>query len=304
MTEHDHPARPGPPATAPGFHRIPDLDGRTFLICIGAMKAATSWLFAQLQATGGVAISPLKEVHFFDARFATNALMDADALAMARLAFHIEQPGDKPANLRRRPAFRASLDRARMIYDPNAYFEHFAGLCRADTKVLADITPAYACIGAEGFRYMRAALASQRMRPRVLFILRDPVDRLWSHIRFLRQLRPGTDPLRDWPELLEDPVTLARSDYRQTILDLEEAFAPDEITYLFHETLIPDGFRRLCDELGVTPQAIDTETRYNRTEFDAELPAPARAAFRETLEAQYSFCVRRFETDVPSRWKV
>ena len=66
MTEHDHPDR-----DRPGFRRIPDLDGRTFLICIGAMKAATSWLFAQLQATKGVTVSPLKEVHFFDARFAT-----------------------------------------------------------------------------------------------------------------------------------------------------------------------------------------------------------------------------------------
>ncbi|NVK61559.1 MAG: sulfotransferase, partial [Rhodobacteraceae bacterium] len=210
----------------------------------------------------------------------------------------------KPANLRRRPAFRASLDRARMIYDPNAYFEHFAGLCRADTKVLADITPAYACIGAEGFRYMRAAIASQRMRPRVLFILRDPVDRLWSHIRFLRQLRPGTDPICDWPELLEDPVTLARSDYRQTIVDLEEAFAPEEISYLFHETLIPKGFRRLCDELGVRPQAVDTETRYNRTEFNAELPAPARVAFLEILEPQYTFCIKYFGENLPSDWQV
>ncbi|MDK3018586.1 sulfotransferase family protein [Pseudodonghicola flavimaris] len=303
MSEEGPPPAAATASAAAEFRPIAELRGKTMLLCIGAMKAATSWLFAQLQATEGVAVSPLKEVHFFDARFPDGALMDADAFAMARLAFHMRQPGDAAANLRRRPAFRASLDRARMIYDPNAYFEHFAGLIRADTRVLADITPAYACIGAAGFRHMRDACATQGLTPRVLFILRDPVDRLWSHLRFLPQLRAATDPLLDWPELIRDPVTLRRSDYRQTLLDLEQAFGPEQITCLFYEQLFPHGYRRLCATLGVAPQSVDVETRYNRADLDAALPGPARQAFRTLLQPQYDFCAARFGAALPAEWR-
>ena len=48
--------------------RQPGLDETTFLVCIGAAKCATSWLHAYLSGLPGCAPSPLKEVHFFDAR--------------------------------------------------------------------------------------------------------------------------------------------------------------------------------------------------------------------------------------------
>lgn len=124
--------------------RRPELDGRTFLVCVGAAKTATSWLHARLGATPGVVVSPLEEVHFFDARFAPGGAPAMDRLALRRLAFHLAQEGDPVANLRDRPTFRASLDRAAMILDDDAYLDHFARLCGPDTRTFADITPACA----------------------------------------------------------------------------------------------------------------------------------------------------------------
>ncbi|WP_253949007.1 sulfotransferase [Mangrovicoccus sp. HB161399] len=300
---HRIPVPGGWTGQGPPLRRVDGLEGRTFLICVGAMKAATSWLFSQFRAMPDVAVSPLKEVHFFDAKFGGGgAAADPEALAMHRLAFHMGQPGDPAENLRTRPAFRASVDRLRMIYDDSAYFEHFASLVRPRTRVLADITPAYACIGAEGFRFMRHACEVQQVVPRLLFILRDPVERLWSHLRFLPQLNRGVDPCRDWPELLRDPAVLARSDYSGTILDMEQAFAPEEIAVLFSETLAGEGFGTLCNRLGIGPAGADGAARVNRTKLEAPLPEEARRAFREVLAPQYEFCRARFGAALPEGW--
>jgi len=126
----------------PGLRKYGELDGKTFLICVGAMKCATSWLHHYLGSLPGVSVSPLKEVHFFNTKFPANSLGDMDALALKRLGFHIEQSGDPVGNLRRRPTFQASVDRVQMLYDDNAYFGHFARICDPDTRTFCDITPA------------------------------------------------------------------------------------------------------------------------------------------------------------------
>ena len=285
------------------LRRYSELDGKTLLICVGAMKAATSWVYAHLCQMPRVSVSPLKEVQFFNARFADNSIIDADLLAMKRLAYHIGQPGDPVENLNLRPAFQASVDRARMIYDDNAYFEHFARLAKPDTRVLADLTPAYAAIGEDGFRFMRQVCASQDISPKILFILRDPVDRLWSHLRFLRQLDPKFDPIRDWEERLRDPATLARCDYKGTIEALERAFPKQDILLLFYETLFDRGFTDLCTQLNLAPPEINSVRRDNETKLKMDLPDKAARTFRAVLNSQYEFCHCRFGNALPPAWR-
>lgn len=284
------------------LRRYPELDGKTFLICVGAMKTATSWVYAHLAKTSRVAVSPLKEVHFFSAKFTEHALYDVDLLAMKRLAFHIGQTGNPVENLTLRPTFQASVDRARMIYDDNAYFEHFAHLAEPDTRVLADLTPAYGTIGEAGFRFMADACASQDMSVKILFILRDPVQRLWSHMRFLPQLDPEFDPMVDWKARLQDPATRVRSDYKGTIEALERVFPTEDVLILFYEDLFEGGFADLCGRLNLLPPEIDVGRRYNETKEKLELPERAAQAFRAELEPQYEYCRRRFGDALPSAW--
>lgn len=285
------------------LRRYEELDGKTFLICIGAMKAATSSLHAQLAAHPEAAVSPLKEARFFDARFPANALIDADLLAMRRLAFHLAQPGDPVENLRRRPAFRASVDRVRMIHDDDAYFAHFAGLCRPDTRVVTDITPAYAAIGARGFGFMRRCCQSQAKRTPVLFILRDPVDRLWSQARFMPQIDPAADPMRDWPELLRDAAAMARADYWGATEALESVFPRGDVIYLFYETLIASGFAELRGALGLDAPAGEDGDRVNDvTKLKIEIPQDAAQSFRIALADQYAFSRRQFGAAIPAGW--
>ena len=136
-----------------------ELEGKTLLVCVGAMRSGTSWLYHYLSTHLPVAVSPLKEVHFFNAKFPQNSLGDMDALALKRLARHGERKGNPAKNLAKSPAFQASIDRAQMVYDDQAYFGHFARIGRHDTQVFCDITPAYAPIGREGFFFLNSFVA-------------------------------------------------------------------------------------------------------------------------------------------------
>jgi len=287
----------------PRLQKYDALDGKTFLICVGAMKSATSWLYHYLGALPGVAVSPLKELHFFSTKFQANALSDMDALAVKRLGFHVEQEGDPVANLLRRPTFRASVDRVQMIYDDDAYFGHFARLCTPETRTVCDITPAYSTIGPVGFAYMRDFCASQDVRLRILFVMRDPVDRLWSQLRHLTQVNSKADMTGKWAEALQAPRIMARADYCGAVWDIDEAFPAEDVLYLFYEDLFGEpALSRLCAFVGAAYRPGDPDEVHNRTELWLKLPDDARDAFRRALASQYDFCRERFGDMVPSTW--
>lgn len=286
------------------LRRYPELDGKTFLVCIGAAKCATSWLHAYLGDLPGVVVSPLKELHFFNAKFPDTALGDMEKLALSRLSFHLDQEGDPVSNLRQRPTFRASLDRARMIYDDNAYFDHFANLCRDDTRCFCDLTPAYAAIGRDGFRYLRDFCATQDCRLRILFLMRDPVDRFWSQLRHLQQMNPAGNPLENWQMALTAPPLLARADYRAVVTALDDIFPAGNLLYLFYETLFEDdNLHRLCTFCGVPFAPGATSVPRNETRLKQPLPDEARAALLHRLAPQYAFCRDRFGHAVPASWQ-
>lgn len=281
----------------------PSLEGKAFLICVGAMKAATSWIHHYLAAMPDVAATPLKELHFFNARFPDRALGDMEALALSRLEFHLARDGNAAANLRDSATFRASVDRAQMIYDDSAYFGHFARICGPETRAFCDITPAYAVIGAPGFAYVRDFCAAQGIAPKILFVMRDPVARFWSQLRHMQQINPENDALTRWPRaILSDPM-MARADYRGTIEALDATFAPEDILYLFYETLFTaPALTQLCRFIGVPFRPGDGTVVHNRTGIDIALPKDAHAAFLSHLAPQYDFCRARFGDRIPDGW--
>ncbi|MGP6087378.1 sulfotransferase [Antarctobacter jejuensis] len=287
-----------------GLRRYAELDGKTILICVGGTKCATSWLHGYLDSLPGVSASPLKEMHFFNRKFPQNALSDMDLLAVRRLMLYLSKAPDPVAMLNGAPGVQAALDRVQMIYDDDAYFGHFARLCTGETRVLCDVTPAYSVLGAEGFAWMRAVCLEQGMRLRVVFVMRDPVDRFWSQLRHMQQQTIIDDAVKAWPTALQSSAILARGDYRATVSALDESLAEGEVLYLFYESLMQEAnLRRLCDFAGAPWQAAETGVRRNETEVRSDLPEDARAAFHAALTPQYAFCHERFGAEVPVGWQ-
>lgn len=285
------------------LRKYSELSGKTFLVCVGAMKCATSWLHDYFGILPGVTVSPLKELHFFNTKFPANALGDMDLLALKRLGFHMEHSGGKAENLRCRPSFQASVDRVQMIYDDDAYFGHFARLCNGETRAFCDITPAYSVIGSSGFDYMRQFFETQDIALKLLFIMRDPIDRLWSQLRYMQQINPENDALTKWPDAIRSPRVCARANYKATVGDLDYTFPADDILYLFYEDLFNEAsLRQICEFAGIRYLPPDSVETSNRTIIKLGLPENARAAFARLLAPQYEFCRERFGDAVPVVW--
>lgn len=291
------------PQLPPEIRNLGEFDDKTFMVCIGAMKCATSWVHAYLDTLDGVTVSPLKEVHFFDSKFSAYALGDMDDFAIKRVGLHMDRSGQATQNLLLSTDFQASVDRMQMIYDDTAYFAHFARLAGPETRTFCDVTPAYSVLGPDGFGYMRDFFATQSIHLKLVYILRDPVDRLWSQLRHLQEINPDGRIAERWAEAIGSPAIMARADYAGTIVDLEMTFPAENVLYLFYEDLFEEAtLQHLCDFVGVPYQAGNTEERRNRTRIEMKLPDEARRTFLNVLASQYAFCRERFGARVPAEW--
>lgn len=288
----------------PVLRKYREIEGKTFLVGVGAAKCGTSWLYRYLQSLPEVTLSPLKEVHFFDQKFTTHDTEPTNPMAICRVDDYFEFDVDLTMTLKKHPHFQASIDRLKMIYDDNAYFDHFARICTQRTRILGDITPAYAVLGQSGFKYMQHFFASQDASLKTIFVMRDPVDRLWSQLRHMQQKDPSLDIARNWPDMIREPTVIERADYRQTIEAMDQVLPVQDTLYLFFEDLFSEAsLRKLCLFAGAEFKQADSDRRQNETRIKIDLPAAARDQFQRMLEPQYGFCRRRFGDAVPGTWK-
>src|SRR5262249_34721032 len=129
-----------------------------------------------------VAMSPIKELHYFDQIYRPDlcGTWAADferqtAELMARL---VAGKGGRITDL------QYFIDRVRMNADAAAYLEYFDRLASHGRAVVGEITPSYSLLPESGFAAIRKMLLSAQTIPRIVFVMRDPAERFWSQCRF------------------------------------------------------------------------------------------------------------------------
>lgn len=278
------------------------------IYCIGAQKAGTTWLFHALSHSDDIHFSPNKELHYFDvisgkAQQVLDLRVSA-ARALAQRLIATTGPQNKVA-LKQLHEITSLLS----IYtgerkDHRAYLSYLLEGYKGQKRV-CDITPAYAILNHEVFHEM-----GQIGEAQFLFILRDPVARLWSQIRMAISVSGvvGAEfqhacEARARLLLQTDRIPkIERSDYERTITELDSAIPKHRIRYLFYEHLFQqDTMMSLCGFLGIRPLPILPQQRRNAGKT-ACLPDDLRAAFRSALDPQYRFIGKRFGKDVPAAW--
>ena len=243
----------------------------------------------------------IKELHFFDA-------LDAGQLGRrgARLNKEIAQ-------LRAEVSAEPSIDRVAKIADREAWLPVLAsgrtddylaylhdGL--ADRHLIADVTPAYALLPTERLRDM----AMMAPDVRFVYLMRDPVARLWSHVRMLAWRKAG-NPEMQAAKVFEavlagqQPDVTDRGDYRAALERLDAAIDPSRLLVMFQEAMLTvPGVKRLCAFLGIADHEADFSRRVHagqRLDMTQDQLARARAALRP----QYDYVAARFGT-LPDAW--
>lgn len=259
-------------------HELPHFLG------IGAQKAASTWLYRCLRAHPGLWLPPIKELHYF-----THRVEDVHPGVAARLR------GKDWVNRRLRrmvkPRLLAdlrSLDPAILRWDLRFFLGRrsdgwYESLFRAgSSRVTGEITPEYALLSAGEVGRVRDAFPNLK----ILFLMRDPIDRGWSQVRMLAGLR-GLSPLSEEAALTlaRDAAVVGRSDYRGTLESWGRHFPPERIFTGFMEEVRSDPralLTRIFDFLGVAADDSVLSPDLYRVVHGGE-PKPMPAAVEREL---------------------
>jgi hypothetical protein len=176
--------------TMPALLSAGDKRGPDF-ICIGAQKAGTRWLFDQLAFHPGFWMPPIKELHYLNQgkrflRFARplHAHAGKSLRGVNRRRARAEERPLLPEDigwlearmwLHRRPL---DLDLYARLFNP-----------RGD-RLSGDICPPYAIIPGDEARAVRARFPEAR----IVYLVRDPIERLWSQYCMILRRHPQDEP--------------------------------------------------------------------------------------------------------------
>ncbi len=209
---------------------------------IGAMRSGTSWLSHHLRRHPEIWLGK-KELHFFD--------RELDARAIPILPREIE---------------------ARSRYALKFIPGRLAG------KVVGECTPAYAVLERDAIARIHAWCP----RVRLLFMMRDPVERAWSHARksFLsKRGRPVAEASEaELKEFLEGPFTRRRGDYAWVLANWLSFYDRDQLFIAFFDELESDPgglLRAVFQFLGVDPDVpLDRREMASRVNPRPQAPMP------------------------------
>ena len=228
-------------------------------LCIGAHKAGTHWVWANLRQHPGAYLYRSKEIHFFDKDY------------WRRLAVYAQ------------------------------YFRHHATRCKGEA------TPKYALLPDE-----RIAFIAQHMpRLKLVFMMRNPMERAWSSLKMdlfrNQKLDPATTTQQQMLAYLDADHVTRRSDYHACILRWRRHYPQQQFFLGFMEDMKrqpEELFGRLLRFLELPQPASYEGYPLRQKHYEgAQLPMPP--AIRQHLKEKYRpMIVRLAETagDRVLRW--
>lgn len=283
----------------------------TLFFCVGATKAGTSWLHRYISDHPQAWMRGLKELHYFDAV----AFDDWDTWIASTQARHDgnlrELDGLNPAAraIKQRVAADAAewltVLRARRA-DDAAYLAYLTN-GRTDQRLVGDMTPAYGLLP----RDRLAQMAGLMPEVKFVYILRDPVDRIWSHARMIAKRRAATPHEVAYRSVHivrrilkgKEPEVERRSDYIGPVTNLLAAVRKENLRLVFYEELFSQPIvDDLCDFLGLDHKPADFGTQVLRGP-EAEMDEGQHEQLRTFLKPQYDFIQATFDR-IPDRWAV
>jgi hypothetical protein len=225
-------------------------------IGIGAQKAGTTWLHRNLQAHPQIWMPKEKELHYFDEK------IDQEGGLWSRLL------GDRPTDRRWRRQFGSRFNQLPkrlswqdVAWDLRYFFkrpsdEWYASLFEPGRgKITGEATPDYSILEKDTIAHVHALMP----RAKVVFMMRNPIERPWSAMDMRLRIRGETlEETRDakFYRRFGGRGSRLRTNYVRT-LENWRAFYPEEqifVGFLEDISLFPgELLRSLYGFLGVDP---------------------------------------------------
>jgi hypothetical protein len=250
-------------------------DNAPDFFCVGAQKGGTRWLYDQLQLHPDFWMPPIKELHYFDRRRQS----EKSARLGRRAEKNLARTNKRLAKRDVRPLDQRDLDflagYARLPWwrvDLDAYASLFSV---KGASISGDITPDYSTLDARQI----ARIMQRFPKARVVFIARDPVERVWSHLTMhMRRGELGRKLDADAVMRLVRQRFVASRTFQTEIVARWRRYVPEEQFGLFlFDDLIADAASlrdRILSFLGGDPAKASGAfpAGFNRKEDPAKVP--------------------------------
>lgn len=234
--------------------RAPGVLGHLFL-SVGAMKAGTTWLYTLLEKHPELNFTPEKELHYFYHKYVRHFhLSDQRRLALAKERY-----------LEKFDPARANPDRVRVnlhwvanyLSRPvdDLWYRNLFTRPRGE-RYGCDFSNLHALLPAEAWPHIQSSCTELR----VLYTMRDPVKRLWSHVKFHLQVTNQLGRLETWsPEeclaFMKQPFIWENAEYGEVLRRIGGNLSEDNFLPFFYEDMRQDPRGSLAcieDFLGIS----------------------------------------------------
>lgn len=249
---------------------------------IGAARAGTTWLFKQLEAHPDVWMPRIKELHYFTRSTAYSG------------PSHLSTEGRLPRLIGCGPGpdkYRSHFIRAlgsnilkpsmtKLRWDARYFFGapgnawYRSLFDDAGDKVAGEITPRYSVLTRWDIQKLREDFPGIR----ILYIMRDPVDRVWSLIKYHeKRWQPGLAS-QSIDGLVADafhPAKIGQSDYERVLANWRSVFPESQFFACFFDQVIdaPETLSRaVCDFLGLGPLEWSAGEKKVNASSDRDIP--------------------------------
>ncbi len=261
----------------------------TFFLGLGTEKAGTTWLYNYLCSHPKVQPGYLKGMY---------VLSVPEYGSMLRAMMHI--PWRKFSG---RNWIKEQMLRVWFRADWNRYFNHFEERLSGDTLVTGELDTTNMLVDSATLKRVKSEFAARAIRVVPIFLMRDPVDRLYSAVRFYDLLRNENRYMSDVTgseqerlvDALADPIRDRFADYDSVLKRIDSVFLPKDTFIAFYETLFKQStMDRLTSILDIDPRPGNFAKHINATPKVESMPDELLRQAAMKYRATYQVVSTRF----------
>lgn len=270
------------------------------------MKAGTSWLFKQLEPHPDIFSTPVKEIHYFPHIHTNICFLDFNTRVRKLKSYvqWINQNSNRQDVLRNLRWFTAFLN------DPidDNWFQNLFNE-RNGKKYCAEYSNMICTLDDKAWQHILATSKNTK----VVYTLRDPLGRLWSHTKFHSTFNKTPAALGSWTvdeynKYFETQDIVNHGRYSNHISRMRRHLSDEQLLICFFDDFRTDPL----GELGKIETFLDvSHHQYNQKELQKvhnpsaalEMPQPFLEASRKYIEPE----LERLDTlgmKIPESWSI
>jgi hypothetical protein len=223
---------------------------------IGAQRAGTTWLYANLSAQPGIWMPPVKELHYFDEK----ARLKHPSLGW-RVAGRAEPDARWRRQLRdrgrawRRPGQRPTMWEVRYLFGRPSDGWYLKLFEPGEGRVTGEVTPSYMILPRADVEHAHTLLPDAR----IILMVRNPIERAWSGSVMEMRGRPSPEVPDRLSAAIESEGSRLRTDYLGALENWRACYPADQIYVGFMEDLALRPrllLLSICEFLGAGPASV------------------------------------------------